>query len=296
MKLLFRLLVLLFCLGSTVSMTAQIMSVDKIVTTSKVFKGKIGEGTDITMYLEYYELSGFHYDVYSVKGWYYYDKYKKKIPIVGIYNGTQGEELTIFVMTDAIKADSILTGLSYWADADRLGNSTGYDEKFVLTADGEKGSGKWSNVTKSLPVVLYDHSLAVYSETAYLRIKNGTEAHDLCLDDIVPYVYGYELVAQAKTKQGYRVLLEFEYPSNRNYQGRCGAGTTAGYIQLNLSVKFSLVDITEAETEDCNSNTYIEKTETISPNVTKFEVSGGVTDKVTHFVTIDTKNATLVVE
>ena len=62
------------------------ISLKKDWKENNTFKGSIA-GKNITLHLEYSRHSGWHDKVFLVKGWYLYDQYQKKIPLIGYYNG-----------------------------------------------------------------------------------------------------------------------------------------------------------------------------------------------------------------
>jgi hypothetical protein len=281
------LLALVFCNAN--SATAQIFEVDQISTYSEIFSGKIGASSDITLCLNHYQTSDYSGNIYSVKGWYYYDKFKVKIPIIGIYDG----DLTLFVMKDPTLTNIILTGLSDWETIENLKNSILYEERIVIPYNEEKTAGTWNNASKSLPIVIQTRSLNVKSEQEFLRITHNFEPHDINLNSLGLNIENVELLADAKVDIGYRVLLTYESMSNDNVNGLCGAGAEAGYVQLTLSETFAIIDVKEIQTESCLQNFGIEDSTEISLEITKLKISEDMDGSKPFFVTIDKQNATL---
>lgn len=63
----------------------QKVELKKVTDSSQTFTGEIG-GTPITIELNYTGVVDCDQYQHYVDGWYYYDKYKKKIPLTGIYD------------------------------------------------------------------------------------------------------------------------------------------------------------------------------------------------------------------
>lgn len=79
-----KILSLLFSLSLTF-LLCQKIELKKVIDCSQIFKGKIA-GNPVTMQLSYDGIIDCHQYQHFVKGWYYYDKYKKKIPLTGVYD------------------------------------------------------------------------------------------------------------------------------------------------------------------------------------------------------------------
>lgn len=79
-----KLLTLLFSLSLTFFLCQKI-ELKKVTDSSQIFKGEIA-GTPVTMQLYFAGIADCSLYQYFVGGWYYYDKYQKKIPLTGIYD------------------------------------------------------------------------------------------------------------------------------------------------------------------------------------------------------------------
>ncbi|WP_449399859.1 hypothetical protein [Chryseobacterium wanjuense] len=77
-------LTLLFCLSLTFFL-CQKVELKKITDSSQIFKGEIA-GIPITLQLKFSGIVDCHQYQHFVDGWYYYDKYQKKIPLTGVYD------------------------------------------------------------------------------------------------------------------------------------------------------------------------------------------------------------------
>ena len=81
----------------------QFPRIDRVCIEDKLIHGSIGE-YPITLYLKFHEYS-YHLGAYSVKGWYYYDRVKTKINLVGLY--LYGD-LVLYNFKDTSKANNLL--------------------------------------------------------------------------------------------------------------------------------------------------------------------------------------------
>ncbi len=143
--------------------------IETIRTNSRLFHGQIDHKYDITIYLQYANPSTEHSGFYSVSGWYYYDKFKQKIPLAGIYDGS----LTLYATKNKSLKEKILNlqgdGDTFWDQMQSLGELTGYDEKLIISS-----KGSWSNGTKTLDMNIDDNDLAIVTATDYLKINSKT--------------------------------------------------------------------------------------------------------------------------
>ena len=236
-------------------------SIKKITTQEKVFTGQINNKYDITIYLKYYSSSGEHQYIYSVKGYYYYNRIKTPIPIVGIYDG----DLTLYVMDDAKKRDEILNfyaeGFSFWDQITKLKNMDGYREKFAI----QEGESQWLSGDKVYSVTLNEGDLSVYNESEYLEVQNADEDYHIALRDIGLYEENFTLVKYKTVNNETRVLLKFDFISNPNYNGRCGAGSEVGFIILTFDRRGELKDINRVLIESCMMGIYSEYIPSANP-------------------------------
>src|ERR1700750_1641802 len=79
-KLFITLFLTLFCLCF-----CQKVELKAVTDSSQIFKGEIA-GVPVTMQLHFAGIADCSLYQYFVDGWYYYDKYQKKIPLTGIYD------------------------------------------------------------------------------------------------------------------------------------------------------------------------------------------------------------------
>lgn len=74
---------------------AQYPRIKKVQVDEVTFAADM-DGLPITIHLEVFQKSNFNETQYLVKGWYFYDKYEIKIPVVGYYAGVFGLYLSVF--------------------------------------------------------------------------------------------------------------------------------------------------------------------------------------------------------
>ena len=79
-------------------------TVAKTETLSRTFHGMIDTQYPITVHLNFGTYAHYHMAAYSVTGWYYYDRIKTEIPLVGIYTANS---LVLYVFEDQAKRDLV---------------------------------------------------------------------------------------------------------------------------------------------------------------------------------------------
>lgn len=280
---------LLILISFKVSSQGYKISIERITTNEKIFYGSIGDKYDITLYLKALTFSEDHLDVYSVKGWYYYNSVKKNIPVVGIYNPING--LTLYALKDKALEEKIATfnlpGDTVWDKIEYVNSIKEYEEKFTMTEDTE-AENKWKNKTKELGFKIYNfNNESIVSELVFLKLdKNKT----ISLNDLHIGYPKLEIINTIKTKSETKILLDYEYYANSNLQGRCGAAMNNGYIILSFNSKNELNFIDELITEDCMNSIYSEEIISNNKDLIQFKIIDSSGDKETEKkITINTK-------
>ena len=192
--------------------------VEKIVVQDKIFNGQIDK-YPITIYLKYKQLSNYHAGVYSVEGWYFYDKVKTKIPLTGLYNYPK---LTLYHFNDTTRTNELLSlemKSNHWEDMEYYENLKDYKEKFVLS---DKESS-WKNESKNLVVKLNQDDLSIQNVNEYL-ILDSTTSFDL--HNFGGWTWNFQLEAHKSGKY----ILKYEHMSRRYVMGMCGAGLEKGFF------------------------------------------------------------------
>lgn len=284
MKKIFQILLLVFFIYNTTF--SQEISYEKIATDEKIFSGMIDDKYQISIYLKVFEMAEDMRYVHSVKGWYYYEKVKKKIPLVGVYDGG----LTLYVFKSKEKEDSVLSFNSiegnFWEKFDRVKNMSGYEEKFVF--DDIEGSkpNEWKTPSKSLKLQIYDTDIRIKEEVEYLKIKQKEETKYINLSELNIGFFDFELITSKKIGSNLKLLLRYECSPAGNVQGMCGAGIEIGYVTLNYDEGFNLIDLQQIQIESCYSNISYEEEPFKNPEILIFKVENGSTE-TTQKVTID---------
>ncbi|MCV9927748.1 hypothetical protein OIU83_08805 [Flavobacterium sp. LS1R49] len=283
-------LLLAFLLMTLFHLSAQNLKIElqNIRTEEKVMTGSIDGKYPISVYLNFYNSSEDHMRIYSVKGWYYYENIKKKIPLVGIYDGG----LTLYSFKTKEQQNQVLNFESkgtIWEKIDILKNLTGFDEKFSYSEDDKSGN-EWTDGKKKLKLELFNQDISILKEYQLLNIKNPKINKNINLTDLGIYDRDFELVNFTNTATGTKILLKFDYNSRFNIQGMCGAGSEAGYTILNYDSNFSLITIQRAEIESCLNNVYYEEIKNDVKYIKKFKLSENGSDtKIAKTITINEK-------
>lgn len=277
---------LMITVGIVIPALSQDISYEKITTEEKIFSGMIDDKYQISIYLKVFEMAEDMRYVHSVKGWYYYEKVKKKIPLVGVYDGG----LTLYVFKSKEKEDSVLSFNSiegnFWEKFDRVKNMSGYEEKFVFDDIEGIRPNEWKTPAKSLKLQIYDMDIRIRKEVEYLKVKQKEETKYINISELNIGYFDFELITYKKIDTNLKLLLRYEcYPAG-NVQGMCGAGVEIGYVTLNYDEGFNLIDLQQVQIESCYSNIYAEEEPFKNPDILIFKVENG-SNETTQKVTVD---------
>ena len=249
------------------------VSVKQITTNEKTIRGNIDDKYDITIYLKYIRLSDASTAIYSVKGSYYYDKIKKEIPLVGIYDGG----LTLYQFGSKEKQDTLLDfGLNgnekgFWDQIEMYKNLSGFEEKFSI--EYQAAAGTWIKNNKTLKLTFNSSDVEVFKETEYLYIHSNGNLKIINFRDLALKEHEFKLINFLKTSDQTKVLLNYEYSSRSYALGMCGAGLETGYIILTFDKQFKLVATEHLALESCLDNIYFEESKTDDPTEKKFKIT-----------------------
>lgn len=285
--------IVLFLLFLSINCLAQnkTISLEKITTNDKLFTGRIDDKYEITLYLKKYQMAEDHLGVYSVKGWYYYDKYKKNIPLVGVQNPATG--LTLFALKDKKIEENILK-LNYpgniWDITDSIENISNYSEKFSISDSDE--SNVWISNGKTSKLTVYNSSdLFLLEDYYFLNINNDK----INLSNFNLNYESLEIVATKKASKETRILFFYSQPGNHNLQGMCGGAVDSGYVILSFNDNNELLQLDELEIENCRMFQYSEELESDSKSVIKYKITSSSGEKeIVKNVTIDKESVTFI--
>ncbi|MCF6131391.1 hypothetical protein [Flavobacterium wongokense] len=271
------------------------INIERYQVKDKLLYGMIDDRYAITMYLKYAASSGDHVSVYSVKGWYQYDNVKTHIPIVGIYDFSNG--LTLYSLKDKSLekkiADFDIPGDFVWGKIEYMRELQDFDEKFTIS--NEESNNKWTNKKRELKLKMSNiQDLSFENSYGFLKLDNKTYIN---LDDYSINYSHLEVINCIKTKTETKILLKYEEGGNPNVQGMCGAAEDFGYIILSFDSTNSLNYKEEEEVEFCRGNIYSEEIESNDKNVLKFKITDSSGEKeVNRNLTVDTKSIAFIKE
>lgn len=254
-KLLIVLLLSFFLPGKS-----QKVELKTVTNSSQIFKGEIA-GVPVTLQLHYDGIPDCNLYQHFVDGWYYYDKYQKKIPLTGLYdygklslynfgpkhkqisnqfkekiNSPQDVEKTAEIVKNFTPKETILFGQ----------NQT---QKNPIS-----GSFYLENKDKVQSAKLFTGNDMIYRYNNYLILPNHKRINTF---DIINQYGGNELISYISGEKGNRVLLYFEHSSNLNACGRCGASEgEKGYRVLYFTKDWNYKRYEEFLTESCLENIY----------------------------------------
>jgi len=247
--------------------------VEKITTNEKILHGYIDNKYPITIYLKAHQPSGFHKRIHKLKGWYYYDKIKTKIPLVGI----NGEQIILYQLNN--EKAFFNKALNGWNDLNDFENIEDYVEKFVITTQ----ESKWLTKGKELKVSMYLNDFSIHKQDEFLRL---TKEKTFNLNQLK--AKDFSLVSYKNN----RFILAYEHQSKPNVVGHCGAGTEIGYILMVFNTKGLLEEITNFPIESCLENIYAEELHSKKQNEIIYNVSNA-SDEVSHQLIINKELVTI---
>lgn len=291
MKKLLTLLLLLPC----IFIFCQKVELTTVTDSSQIFKGEIA-GIPITIQLNYTGIVDCSQYQHFVDGWYYYDKYQKKIPLSGIYdygnlylyNFGDQQKQNFKILQDKItspqtieKTDSIAKRLN---PKEKL-NFKNENSDQVLSGIFYKG-------TKNHDTQLFTKNNMIYRYNNYIILPNNKKINTY---DFINRYGGNELISYASDHTGHRVLLYFEHSSNFNACGMCGASEgEKGYRVLYFTKDWNYKRYEEFLTESCLSNIYDTKAvKSKDLNILKFIINK-TTANPAYTLKVDITNASVV--
>ncbi|GAA4163393.1 hypothetical protein GCM10022217_32340 [Chryseobacterium ginsenosidimutans] len=287
-----KLFILLFSLSITYFLCQKI-ELKKTTDSSQIFKGEIA-GSPITIQLNFAGIIDCNQYQHFVEGWYYYDKYKKKIPLTGVYNLG---DLYLFNFGDQQKKtvklfkEKITRGLIEKSDS----IAKTLKVKEILSFSGQEtdkdASGNLYFENKTLSAKLFTKDTRIYRYNNYITIPNNKKINTY---DFINKVGGNQLVSYASDQSGNRILLYFEELSNFNFCGMCGASDgEKGYRILYFTNDWNFKSYDDFLIESCIENIYdTTSTRLKESKVLKFNVKKSSVSPAYTFV-VDVKNATI---
>lgn len=291
MKKNFTLLLFLY----SVLFLSQKVELKSITDSSQIFKGEIA-GLPITMQLNYTGIIDCSQYQHFVDGWYYYDKYQKKIALSGIYDYGNlhlyhfgGKQKQVFkTFQDKITSPHSIEKV------DSIAKTLKPKEILDFTSNNEsiEIAGHFYMKNKMHPAKLFTKNNMIYRYNNYLILPPNKKINTY---DVIDRYGGNELIAYKSDNTGNRVLLYFERASNFNYCGMCGASDgEKGYRVLYFTKDWNYKRYEEFLTESCLNNIYdSSEIKTKDPKVIKLDIKKTTTSPA-YTLTVDIKNASIV--
>ncbi|KFF22233.1 hypothetical protein [Chryseobacterium sp. JM1] len=267
-----------------------------VTDSSQIFKGEIA-GVPVTMQLHFAGIADCSLYQYFVDGWYYYDKYQKKIPLTGIYDYGK---LSLYHFGNKQKQNSKLlkdqiTSPQKVEKTAEIAEALNPKESITFTTDNPKENSITGNFymdKKTQPAKLFTGNDMIYRYNNYLTLPNNKKINTF---DFINKHGGNQLISYASGDNGNRILLYFEHSSNFNACGRCGASEgEKGYRILYFTKDWNYKNYEEFLTESCLENIY-DTTETKSQDrkILKYKIKKS-SSTAAYSLTVDIKNASVV--
>lgn len=275
----------------------QKVELKKVTDSSQTFIGEIG-GFPITIHLNYTGVVDCNLYQHYVDGWYYYDKYQKKIPLTGIYDYYGNLSLYNFGSKQKQKSKSLkeqITSLQNIEKTNEIAQKLSPQESIIFEKPSLNKNpipGHFYRDKKVLPIKLFTGDVIIYRYNNYLFLPNNKKINTY---DFINKAGGNELISYSSGENGNRVLLYFEQTSNFNACGQCGASDgEKGYRVLYFTKDWNYKKYEEFLTESCWDNIY-DTTETKSKDKSTIQYKVGKSDSTPAYTfTVDIKNASIV--
>ncbi|SFN64284.1 hypothetical protein SAMN05421594_3608 [Chryseobacterium oleae] len=267
-----------------------------VTDSSQVFKGEIA-GVPVTMQLHFAGIADCSLYQYFVDGWYYYDKYQKKIPLTGIYDYGK---LSLYHFGNKQKQNSKLlkdqiTSPQKVEKTAEIAEALNPKESINFTTDNPKENSITGNFymdKKTQPAKLFTGNNMIYRYNNYLTLPNNKKINTF---DFINKHGGNQLISYASGDNGNRILLYFEHSSNFNACGRCGASEgEKGYRILYFTKDWNYKNYEEFLTESCLENIYDTiETKSQDRKILKYKIKKS-SSTAAYSLTVDIKNASVI--
>ncbi|MAD96479.1 MAG: hypothetical protein CMB99_04045 [Flavobacteriaceae bacterium] len=290
--------ILTFLLFSSFLSFSQKAEIVPITSYDRVLRGELGDNNAITMYLKVAQSSDNVGYIYSVKGWYQYNKIGTPIPLVGFWTGS---EVHLFVSEDDKFNKNLLNFIYEGEKGKQYLHNFMYDmesfssklpqikERFHLKIEQNRIQGDWKSNGKRFWVSMNSNNGRILNEVNYIKLPNG-KYFDLSNLGI-PSRTSFEVIASANNSQN--LILNYAYQANLNYSGRCGGAATSGKIALVFNEQYALQSYTDAQLENCYRDLTVDDLTKVSETVTKYKTFDYSSSTSEEFV-VDTQKATIV--
>ncbi len=263
---------------------------------SRIFKGTI-QSSPVTIFLENKEIIDCdRYDTF-VEGWYYYDKYKIKIPLSGF---VKDWNMKLFNFgTNHLNYSKTLSKQAKNSTIDSLYLKSNYQEALLFNrglyseVKGENLKGVFKTLKKSSEIVINSDNINILQESEIYKLPNSKEINLLKL---FSGYGGNSFYSSTIRKDQNRVVFYFESISNHNACGRCGASEgEKGYRVVYFDKKWNVTEKDEFLIESCISSIYDSKIVKKSTSEIKYKIinDGTYGSKVPYYLVINKVNSTI---
>ena len=276
-----------------------VFSQNKVVTKSQnsvQFKGSIS-GSPITLFLKNQEiLDCDEYDRF-VEGWYYYDKYKIKIPLNGY---TKGCDMKLFnfgknqkpVVSNLQNMVSNATIDSLYRNSNPV-ETLSFDRCFYSEKKPKTVKGEFKNDAKTLEILLNTDVIFIGKKSEKFKLPNQKEI------DLRKEFAGYggnQFYSLTEDVKENRLIFYFESISNHNACGQCGASEgEKGYRIIYFDKNWTIKKKDEFLTESCLSMMSETKIVKKSNTEIKYQIVEGYGDtKKSYFLVVNKSKSTIV--
>ncbi|WP_426481109.1 hypothetical protein [Chryseobacterium sp. R2ACT005] len=290
-----KIFILLFSLTLSFFL-CQKVELKKVTDSSQIFKGEIA-GVSITMQLHFAGIADCSLYQYFVDGWYYYDKYQKKIPLTGVYDYGK---LSLYNFGAQQKINSKIfkekiTSPQTVEKTNEIAQLLTPKEYISFNQNETKENIIQGNIyldKKTYPARLFTSNDMIYRYNNYLILPNNKKINTF---DFINQYGGNELISYTSGENRNRVLLYFEHSSNLNACGRCGASEgEKGYRVLYFTKDWNYKNYEEFLIESCLDNIY-DVTKTKSKDRKTIQYKIGKSDTAPAYtLTIDLENASVI--
>ncbi|MCU7614353.1 hypothetical protein N0B16_07875 [Chryseobacterium sp. GMJ5] len=236
----------------------QQIELKSVIDKSQIFKGAVSD-IPFTIQLTYTGVVDCNQYQHFVEGWYYYDKYQKKIVLTGIYdNGT----LYLYHFGNQQKQKSKLlkekiTSPQLLEKTNEIAQELHPKETLIFNpekTDHKNIMGKFYSNNKTLDAQLFTGNNMIYRYNEYIMLPGNKKINTY---DFIDKHGGNDLISYYSDEKGNRILLYFERSSNFNACGMCGASEgEKGYRVLYFTKTWNYKNYEEYMTESCLENIY----------------------------------------
>lgn len=281
-------LLVLFCSLSTAAQNKVLLQKHNEISVT----GSIGKAP-VTLYLKAGEMIDCDMFELYLEGWYYYDKYKKKIPLSGYINDC---EIKLYAYDEQHKP----MARKLAAEATPLTIDSLYllaqpEEQLIFgicAGEAEKEADKQGTLilkSGSTGILLNKALSGLGRDSESFKLPNGKV---LNLQEIFPSYTGSHFYSLKQGKDENRLIFYYATVSNHNFCGRCGASDgEKGYRIIYFDKAWNIKDKKEYPVESCMEGWSRTKTLMYSASQAHYVLKDN--DDKLYELTVDKKEATI---